>query len=168
MKKIERFSIIEGLRIQLRPLQYEDLPFTLMWRNNPEIRRWFLNSMTITEEQHLSFFQKYLDNENDIIYGIELLNQTHQIIGQISLYNIDWENLRAEFGRLMIGNESQGKGYAGEATKLLIDYAITELGMKEIFLEVYCDNFRAINIYKKHGFKNTKIDQGICTMVLIT
>jgi len=96
-----------------------------------------------------------------------LLNESHQIIGQISLYNIDWINLRAEFGRLMIGQiEAQGKGYADEATSMLLNYAASKLGIKEIFLEVFCDNLKAIKIYKKHGFKTTKIDNGICSMVL--
>jgi len=49
--------------------------------------------------------------------------------------------------------ESQNKGYGKEAMKLILDYAFNQIKIKKIALSVYKDNVRAVEFYKKLGFK---------------
>jgi RimJ/RimL family protein N-acetyltransferase len=90
----------------------------------------------------------------------------NQPVGQISLYNINWEAGSAEYGRLMIGNSiAQGKGYAKQATVLLLDFALNTLGLGEVFLEVKSDNISAMAVYKSAGFVVTESFNGLTKMI---
>ena len=46
-----------------------------------------------------------------------------------------------------------GKGYGTEATRLILDYAFTVLGLHNVMLRVFSYNERAIRSYRKVGFK---------------
>jgi len=86
-------------------------------------------------------------------------------VGQISLYGIDWQVDSAEYGRLMIGYQAaQGKGYAKQSTRLLVEFGLERMGLKEIHLEVKEDNAPAIAIYKAIGFSYIAEKDGLITM----
>ena len=146
-------SPIVGNRVRLRLLTESDLPVTRSWRNQDHIRKWFLTSKEINSEEHHAWFLNYKDRDDDFVFIIEEA-ETCRAIGQISLYNIDWRCRQAEYGRLMIGEtDVVGKGFAHEASVLLVDYAFKQFGLNEIILEVFASNTHAIAIYNKCGFK---------------
>ena len=120
----------------------------------------------INEKSHLAWFEKYSDLNNDFVFIILAKDLDNSPIGQISLYSIDWDARIAEFGRLMIGEPfAQGKGYAKEATRLLLHYSFTKLRLKQIHLEVKENNEPAIAIYKSIGFIETTRNDGLVFMV---
>ena len=144
---------IEGERIRLRLLEEADLPLTLTWRNQDHIRKWFLYSEVITPEQHWSWYNQYKDRDNDFVFIIEETQTLHRPVGQTSLYNIDWADRRAEFGRLLIGDSmARGKGIAKEATHITLDCGHRYLKLEEFVLEVIKDNALAITVYQFVGF----------------
>ena len=77
-------------------------------------------------------------------------------IGQAALYNVDWVNGTAEFGRLMVGvADAAGRGLAREATAAIVALAFEQLGLQEVYLEVVPGNVRAIKVYEACGFEVT-------------
>jgi len=143
-----------GHRVRLRLLEEPDLPHTLAWRNRDHIRRWFVYSKVIEPEQHRQWFEAYRDRDDDFAFIIEETQDLRKPIGQVSLYRIDWDQRRAEYGRLMIGEaDAAGRGLAYEATEILLRFATTTLGLREIELEVFADNAAAIRIYTACGFR---------------
>lgn len=145
---------IEGERIRLRLLEEADLPLTLAWRNQDHIRKWFLHSDIVGSEQHQTWYEQYRTRDDDFVFIIEETRPVRRPIGQVSLYRIDREAKRAEFGRLMIGEaDAQGKGLAKQATQLLLEVAFDEFGLNEVYLEVFKHNTKAIAIYQKCGFQ---------------
>ncbi len=59
----------------------------------------------------------------------------------------------AEFG-ITIGNPGErGQGYGTEATRLLLDYAFTVLGVHNVWLDTLAYNIAAIRAYEKVGFR---------------
>ncbi|HXJ84308.1 MAG TPA: GNAT family N-acetyltransferase [Candidatus Methylomirabilis sp.] len=144
---------LEGDRVVLRLLEEADLPRTLAWRNQEHIRRWFVHSALIAPEQHRQWFAAYRERDDDFVFVIEETRDLRKPVGQVSLYRVDWNRHRAEYGRLMIGEaDAAGRGLAREATALLVRYAMTSLGMREIELEVFAENATAIAIYTRCGF----------------
>ena len=151
---------IEPIRIgnlYLRLLTEADLPTTLAWRNQDEVRKWFLYSECITPEQHAAWFTAYLERDNDFVFIIELIeDNSHpemRPVGQVALYNIDWQTGTAEFGRLMIGDfTARGHGVARCATETLLDYGANVWGLQEYNLDVLTENRAAIAIYERIGF----------------
>jgi len=159
--------IVENERARLRLLERADLPLTLQWRNQDEIRRWFLNTSILSEEAHGAWFERYEQLDNDFVFLILIKELHHQPVGQISLYNIDWESGKAEFGRLMIGEPiGKGKGYAKQATTLLLHLAFDFLYLREVFLEVKVANEPAIAVYKSAGFTIFKSSHDLISMQL--
>lgn len=159
------FPAIEGDRVILRLLERDDLPLTLSWRNRDDIRKWFLNMAIIPAEAHSAWFERYQELDNDFIFLILAKDPNITPVGQISLYNIDWDTKTAEFGRLMIGEQyARGRGIAREATHLLLKYSFGVMQLKEITLEVKENNEVAIAMYRSTGFIETARENGLVTM----
>ncbi len=155
---------VEGGRIRLRLLEETDLPMTLNWRNQDHIRKWFFTSEPLTAGQHRAWFDKYRESDCDFVFIIEEL-PFHLPVGQVALYDIDWDARRAEFGRLMIGElDAVGKGLAFEATNLLVRTALQDLGLRETYLEVFANNDRAVAIYTACGFQVIGQRENVLTM----
>lgn len=154
-------------KICLCLLEEEDLPTTLSWRNQDEIRKWFFHSEILTYEQHLEWFRSYQSSDDDYVFIIKELGSQNKPVGQLAIYHIDWENRRAEFGRLMIGELSaQGKSFAYAATNLALKIAFDQLDLREVYLEVFSDNKRALSLYEKIGFKIQSSQDSIVKMNL--
>jgi diamine N-acetyltransferase len=159
---------IENDRIRLRLLEAQDLPMTLAWRNQDQIRRWFLNSETISMEQHQRWYDQYSQRDDDFIFIIEEIRDLRKPVGQISIYKIDWLERCAEFGRLLIGEPSaREKSIAKEATSLILDVAFKTLKLNRIELEVYCNNEPALAIYRQCGFYEQSTLDGVTKMIRI-
>mgnify|MGYP003989091581 CR=1 FL=1 len=142
---------ISSSGFSLRPICDDDLPTTLQWRNKKRIRPWFKSSEAITPIQHRNWFRDYLTRDDDLVYIIE---ENDVAVGQISLYNINRSDNSAEFGRLMIGDDrALGKGVARDSAALLVTFAMEQLGITTIYLEVLKNNAPAIRIYEAVGFK---------------
>ena len=155
----------EGDRIILRLLEKTDLPLTLSWRNQDDIRKWFLNTDVILKENHVAWFERYRQLDHDLVFIILAKDLDNIPVGQISLYDIDWSAKTAEFGRLMIGEPlAKGKGYAKDATRYLLECGIHSLGLKKISLEVKDDNEIAVAIYRTVGFTEISRKNGLVVM----
>jgi len=76
-----------------------------------------------------------------------------QLIGSISIHNIDHLNRNAFLGIFIGDEEHRGKGYGAEAVRLLLEYSFKSLNLHNIMLTVHADNFAAIACYKKFGFQ---------------
>jgi len=145
---------IEEGRVRLRLIEKADLPMTLKWRNKDHIRRWFINSEIILANVHNAWYKQYLERDNDFVFIIETRDDALRPVGQISVYNIDWSTRRAEFGRLIIGeDDARGRQLAQLATKLLLKISFNQFSLKEVYLEVYRENAPAIAVYQKCGFQ---------------
>ena len=162
-----RFPVLESDRVILRLLERTDLPLTLSWRNQDQIRQWFLNAGEISEETHYAWFERYQGLDNDFVFLILARELDNLPVGQISLYHIDWDTRTAEFGRLMIGEAKvRGKGIAKEATSLLINHSLGVMKLKEVRLEVKENNQAATAIYRAVGFRETSRSNGLVSMTI--
>ena len=102
------------------------------------------------------------DNERELIRDIaknkyhffsivEL--ETNTLIGRCILFDIDQVNGSAMLGTVIGEKAYWNKGYGQDATKLLLDYGFNLLNLNSIMLGAFSFNGRAINCYKRVGFK---------------
>ena len=75
-----------------------------------------------------------------------------EVIGTAGLYDIDWDELEAEF-RIVLLPAWQDKGYGTELTKIVVKEGLKYL--KRIWLGFDEGNERARKIYENIGFKYT-------------
>jgi RimJ/RimL family protein N-acetyltransferase len=74
-------------------------------------------------------------------------------IGTTRLGGIDHRNRSAGFGIGIGEPDARGKGYGTEATRLMLDFAFTALGLHSVMLTVAEFNLAGRRAYEKAGFR---------------
>lgn len=145
------FKKIIGEHVYLSPMNIEDAKVYTKWLNNPEISKYLrINNSLITIQGEEEYLNNFIQKEFHLAI---IKNENDELIGNISLDDIDYKNGTAELG-IFIGEEDNlGKGYGSEAIILLTNYGFKELRLHSIFLTTYSYNQRAIKAYKKCGFE---------------
>jgi RimJ/RimL family protein N-acetyltransferase len=69
------------------------------------------------------------------------------------LFSLDLVNRSAMMGMMIGEKEYWDHGYGQEATRLLLDYGFNLLNLNSIMLGVYAFNERAIQAYRRVGFR---------------
>ncbi len=76
-----------------------------------------------------------------------------KLIGRCGLFSVDHINQMAMLGIVIGENDHWGNGFGTEATRLLLDYGFNLLNLHSIMLGAISFNERAINCYRRVGFK---------------
>jgi RimJ/RimL family protein N-acetyltransferase len=147
------YKKLVGEKCYLSPINLEDAEKWTEWDSDLEF------AVPLGEEAYMVFS---LDKTKEIISNIIkkqepvfsiIALETDTPIGRCMLFNIDKVNRKAMLG-IGIGEKAYwNKGYGQDATKLLLDYGFNLLNLNSIMLGVYSYNERAINCYRKIGFK---------------
>ncbi len=146
------FKKLEGKKIYLSPISVEDYELYTKWMNDRSVTDGtHSTSLLVTIEGEKKWIEQ-MTNSKDYIFDI-VLQDKDILIGNCSITKIDYVSGTAELG-IMIGEEKyRSNGYGQEALKLLLDYGFNFLRLHNICLGVFSFNERAINCYKKVGFK---------------
>ena len=144
-----------GPRVSVRTMEETDATQEYAnWLCDPEV-----NQYLATKHATVDGLKDYIAEKNQkadaLFFGI-FLNENDKHIGTVKLEPIELEKKSTTIG-VMLGNKAcWGKGYAGEAMQLLIDWCFNELGCTEIILGAVSENAAAIRLYSKLGFKEVK------------
>lgn len=138
-------------QIILKPLEETDIEELRVLRNQE--RQFFLQDSIISPEGQASWYQKYLTKNNDIMFKIVKKDTPDKFVGAIAVYDIDWDNMTAEFGRTVVDKaKAPEKGIGLEATKAVCLFAFDVLKIKLIKGEVIKTNERILKVYTRAGF----------------
>lgn len=142
---------IEYKNVYLRPLQGEDIENLRNWRNNPINTMYLRRIPYITQEMQTEWFEKYLKNDDEMCFAIVEKRDLNRLVGSLSLYNFGDEECL--FGKILIGDkQAHGRKIGLNATIAATKIAFETLGLKKVYLYVYIDNKKAINVYQNAGF----------------
>lgn len=143
---------IVGERVALGPLRKELVPLYQQWHNSFWNQRGYGVPRPVTAEQADAWYDRRTADERSATFTI-YERASRRPIGRGGLYDINHRS-RCSMFDLMIGAEdAQGAGYGTEATRLIVDYAFTALGLRSLMLEVLPFNLGAIRAYEKAGFR---------------
>jgi diamine N-acetyltransferase len=133
--------------MELIPLSSKDTEYIINIRNESEVNQNFFSDPPTYDFEH----EKWLNqmNKNDIYL---IIKEKDEKAGIINITRIDYLNEKCEYG-IALDPKYSGKGIAFKASKLLLNYVFKNLKINKINLEVLSDNTKAINLYKKIGFK---------------
>ena len=126
----------------------------LIWRNNPNLRRFFREYRELNYTQQLDWFTKVVNSDiSTRMFSIVDLD-SNELLGACGLCYIDWINRTADFS-LYIGQndiyiDSQ---YAPDAGKLLLNYGFGELSLNRFWSEIYSFDLLKRDFLIKSGFK---------------
>lgn len=126
--------MLKGKIIYLRCLEMEDLEKTWQWHNDFEIQKMTCGPMRfVSKEIERKWIEsKVLDNQKDIYLSICAI-ENNEMIGLISINNIDYLNRRCFCGGIVIGNKQYRDGQAYiESITLMKKYVFEQLNMHKL------------------------------------
>jgi UDP-4-amino-4,6-dideoxy-N-acetyl-beta-L-altrosamine N-acetyltransferase len=147
--------MIVGKHIQLRAIEYDDLPTLIAWRNDPKVYRYFYEHEPLSLAMQKAWFEK-LTKSDEKFWIVETLEE-QQAIGTIGLVHIDWRSRKAELARVLVIEEYRHRGYGSELLCLLLRYCFDHLNMNRLYCDTFAKNQDAVAFYEKFGFKREGI-----------
>jgi diamine N-acetyltransferase len=143
---------IVGEKVALGPLRRDLVPLQTHWVNELVATRNIGVPLPRSLEQQVARYEDDAADARSIDF-IVYERETWRPIGTVGLFDIDERNRRAEFGIRIGEPEARGKGHGTEATRLLLDYAFTALGLRNVGLIVAGWNIAGQRAYRRAGFK---------------
>ena len=145
-------------KISLRPLEPDDIDLLYRWENSMEI--WEV-SQTKTPYSKYILTQYIMDSADDI-YTLKQLRliiqtETKEAVGAIDLFDFDPYNMRAGVGVLVHKPQHRRHGYATDALEALTGYALTVLGLKQLYANIAEDNTESVHLFEKNGFSQSGV-----------
>jgi diamine N-acetyltransferase len=144
---------IEGELVALGPLQRDHVVLWTHWFNDFAMTgNLAVQPRPMTFEQEDAWYERATSDELNPTFAI-YERTTWRPIGNCGMQRVDTMHRNAEVGIAIGEPEARGKGYGTEAMRLLLDYAFTVLGLRNVMLRVYEYNEAARRSYAKVGFK---------------
>ena len=134
--------------IKLESFQKSDFKQLINWINSEEfLIQWSGNAFTFPlDEQQL---EKYIESANTLAFKV-VDEETSDVIGHISLGQIDNINKSARIGKVLVGNtKMRGRSIGKHMMKAVLHIAFDELKLHRVTLGVYDFNTSAISCYEK-------------------
>ena len=147
-------SLFEGHRIRLRHSTEEDFELLQAWWLDPQVMvLQSTNAVSLRSRESIISMFKTWSQISDSGFGYSIVRkQDNKLIGHIALWGITAKDRCASLG-ILIDKSVWGLGYGTEALMLALHYGFSELNLHRIQLEVSASNERAIQSYRKAGFR---------------
>ncbi len=137
--------------IKLEPLKRSDFKQLINWINSEEfLIQWSGNAFTYPlNDQQL---EQYIESTNTLAFKV-IDEDSKEVIGHISLGQIDNINRSARIGKVLVGDtKMRGRSIGKHMMKAVLHIAFEELKLHRVTLGVYDFNTSAISCYEKIGF----------------
>ena len=93
-----------------------------------------------------------MDTDSKNLILAVTINRGSEVLGRVSLENIDHLNQSAEF-KIFIFHKNQGSGYGFEASELIIKHGFEELNLHRIYCGTLDNNIGFQKLADKIGFE---------------
>lgn len=146
---MDKDSCFSSNRLIFRGICREDAPLIVEWRSDPENYKFFLNPRPITIEQHLSWFEGYLEDKTR--YDFLVLDEERAPVGVVGLSNITGDSCEVNY--IIGAKKARGRGFASEAVEAMTQMAFNELGVESVFARILVGNEASEHVARKAGYK---------------
>jgi diamine N-acetyltransferase len=143
---------IVGETVALGPRRRDHIPLHQRWANDFAVARNLGAFGPVTIERETAHYER-IATANDYLSFTIYERAGMRPIGSTELMQIEYRNGRAEFGIFIGEAEARRKGYGTETTRLMLDYAFTALGLRNVALTVAEWNVAGQRAYAKAGFR---------------
>lgn len=155
---MKRFDTLQTERLWLKLATLEDASFILKLLNTPKWKQFIGDRHVYTLEEAENYIkERMLPQHHKLGYGnyIVIDKESNVKMGSCGLYDRDGvEGLDIGFAFLP---DYEGKGYAYESARMVMDLAINELNTNKISGITDKENFSSQKLLKKLGLKFKKM-----------
>lgn len=151
----EQAFLVSGERAALGTLERAHLARLSAWFNDPEVRRGLAHRGLVNVDAETAWYERTTEAAGqprpaEMAFAIHDIADG-ELVGVAGLENIDHNFSRAEFG-IFLG-QRRGTGIGTDATRLVLQWAFTIIGLHNVMLEAYEYNEHAIRAYERAGFR---------------
>ncbi len=151
-------QLLETDEIRLRALEPDDVDLLYVWENDTNV--WSVSSTLAPFSKQM--LRDYVESAQNDIYAAKQLRlmiddkSTGKTIGTIDLFDFDAHNRRAGIG-IFVVEEFQKQHYATKALQILLHYCETMLLLRQVYVDVPCDNVASVTLFSNAGFQQIGI-----------
>lgn len=141
-------------RLSIRPVSIDDKESIFKYRSDSETNK-YQGWIPETVEDVEVFIGKtsVKINEPETWFQFVIIEkESDKLIGDIGIHFMDAENKQVEIG-CTLNKDYQGKGYATEALKAILDYLIHTLEKHRIVTSIDPENSNSIRLVERLGFR---------------
>lgn len=147
---------LKGNIVMLEPMAKQEIPQFYYWA----IRSPFWYGK-YSDEKEIPTYDQFRKDWQDFYFdgsapekGRSFVIVTgERAVGQINYNKIDRNDQSVDLDIIIYQEKDRGKGYGPDALRTLCNYLFSEMGVKKCELATAVNNERAIESYKKAGFK---------------
>lgn len=154
----EKVCFLRGERIELRPMEKEDLALIRKWANDPDLRGLTGEVTPMTVAGAEEYFERVSHDPNRVWFMI-VVRASGQVIGETGLLRMFYAWRTTDLSIILDEKEAWSQGYGTEAIRLLLDYAFGYLNFHRVSIGVVGFNEKALRFYEKIGFKQEGIQR---------
>ena len=150
----ESLPTINASRVSLRWICEQDTDAFYAIYSNPEVMRYWSTPPLANREAATDLIKKIQEDwKRRVILKWGIARRTDdQLIGSVTLFNLDFNHRRAEIG-YALGRDHWGQGYMREALMAVLKYAFEVLELHRIEADVDPRNAASIKTLERLGFK---------------
>jgi [ribosomal protein S5]-alanine N-acetyltransferase len=150
----ERLPTLDAARISLRWISDADTDAFYAIYSNPEVMRYWSTPPLADRQAAVDLINKIREDwGRRLILKWGIARRTDdQLIGSVTLFNLDFDHRRAEIG-YALGRPFWGLGYMNEALQALFAYAFRVLNLHRIEADVDPRNAASIQTLERLGFQ---------------
>lgn len=150
----EEFPILKTERLTLREIRKSDAQEIFQMRASGRVNEFIARPTLDSLENSISLAERTIQafQNKQAIGWAGILRDNQEIIGTCGFNQIDFQNLRAEFGGEMAVNY-WGKNIALEAVVAILEFGLNQLNLHTIEAKVSPNNRGAIFLLEKLGFQ---------------
>ncbi|RKP51438.1 N-acetyltransferase [Cohnella endophytica] len=150
---MSKFDTITTDRLAIRTLDMRDRDVFFEYRSMPEVSKYqSWRPKEINEvEKFIAANRAVVPNTGGSWLQLAVCLKNGQLVGDIGVHFVD-DDYQIEIG-YTLSPEFQGKGYASEAVRAVIDYLFTGLRKHRITGSVDPDNAKSIKLLENLGFR---------------
>ncbi len=127
----------------------EERLMILDWRNSLDVKKWMYSQDDISMQSHLDFIDGLQLSKDRQYLAVKKENN---YVGVVDFTGIDFDKKQSYFG-LYANPFDKFIGAGRVLEKVCLKYVFDFLNLNKIKLEVFSDNLRAVNLYKRYNFK---------------
>ncbi|MCA1725758.1 MAG: GNAT family N-acetyltransferase, partial [Thermomicrobia bacterium] len=138
----------------LGPLRRDVIPLYQRWFNDfGTLRTLAIPPRPLTLEGETAWYEHAAIGDASSVQFTIYEAAAWRPIGNALWRDIDYRNRTAAMAIFIGDAADRGKGYGTEATRLMLDYAFTALGLHSVMLTCYAFNLAGQRAYEKAGFR---------------
>src|SRR4051794_10510362 len=162
MADTEPDFLVVGEKVALGPLRRDLTGAYARWTNSREVRLGLENLSIHTadsQEKWVEEATKASAEREPTAAEFTIYDRSDSApVGTAGLFAISHAHKAAKFG-IALG-ERRGRGLGTEATRLVLDWGFSLLGLQNVLLEVLSWNEMAIAAYERAGFRRVGVRRG--------